>query len=137
MLTWWMEQEIDKKRLLEVYLNIVEWGPGIFGIGPASEHYFHCTPAELSCTQATWLASILVNPSLFYYMKTNGKINESMRSMIRFVMRAMNKQGGISEEELNKAEETNFEVYFPSPPDKEDKDIDVVQHLKETTIGLQ
>lgn len=123
MLTWWMEQEINKNRLLEVYLNIVEWGPGIFGIGPASLHYFHCEPGELTCTQATWLANILINPSLFYYMKTEGEIDEDMRAMIRFAMREMKKHGGISEDELNNAEKNNFEVYFPV--EKEDEEIEV------------
>ncbi|MBN2441327.1 MAG: transglycosylase domain-containing protein [Spirochaetales bacterium] len=113
MLTWWMEQEINKKRMFEVYLNIIEWGPGIFGIGPAAAHYFHCKPGELSITQATWLACILINPSLFYYMKQQRKIDESMRSMIRFVIRAIRRQGGISESVLTEAEKINFEVYFP------------------------
>ena len=63
IITWRMERALTKKRILELYLNIVEWGDrGIFGIEAASGHYFSKTASELSAEEAARLASILPNP---------------------------------------------------------------------------
>jgi monofunctional glycosyltransferase len=51
-----------KQRILEVYLNVVEWGPGIYGAEAASEHYFHKPAAELSPQEAVRLAAVLPDP---------------------------------------------------------------------------
>ena len=55
-LTW------PKQRILEVYVNIAELGNGIYGVGAASEAYFHASPAELGPAQAARLAAVLPNP---------------------------------------------------------------------------
>ena len=52
-----------KRRILEVYLNIAEFGPGINGAAAASERFFHTTPAHLSASQAALLAAVLPNPA--------------------------------------------------------------------------
>ena len=54
-----------KKRILEVYMNSVELGDGIYGVGAASEVYFHTTPDRLNATQAARLAAVLPNPERF------------------------------------------------------------------------
>ena len=123
MLTWWMEQEVSKTRILEVYLNIVEWGPDIYGIGPASQYYFNCRPEELTYTQAVFLASILVNPSLFHYMKLQGELCDAMRNGIAYIMKVMYENERITEEEYTAAMEDNFEVHFHmehESPDREE-----------------
>src|SRR3546814_21045253 len=51
-----------KQRILEVYLNIAEFGPGIYGIEAASQAYFHHSAAKLSPTEAAHLASVLPSP---------------------------------------------------------------------------
>ena len=63
IITWRMERALTKKRILELYLNVAEWGDkGIFGIEAASRHYFGKTASELSAEEAARLASILPNP---------------------------------------------------------------------------
>lgn len=62
VLTGIMELTIDKRRILEIYLNVAEWGVGVFGIEAAARHYFGVSAAELSDYQAAWLASILPAP---------------------------------------------------------------------------
>jgi len=54
---------LPKRRILEIYLNIVEFGPGIYGVGAASQHYFHKHPSKLTDAQAALLAAVLPNPS--------------------------------------------------------------------------
>jgi len=51
-----------KERIMEVYLNSVEMGPGIYGVEAASQHYFHCSAAELTKSQAALIALCLPNP---------------------------------------------------------------------------
>jgi monofunctional glycosyltransferase len=53
------------QRILEVYLNIAEFGPGVFGVGAASEAYFRQPPARLNRSQSALLAAVLPNPRLF------------------------------------------------------------------------
>jgi monofunctional glycosyltransferase len=63
IITWRMERALSKKRILEIYLNVAEWGDrGIFGIEAASRHYFGKTASELSAEEAAKLAAILPNP---------------------------------------------------------------------------
>src|SRR3989338_10147386 len=64
-LTYRLEKVLTKKRILELYLNMVEWGPGIYGIGEASEYYFGKSPLELNLKEATLLAVILPNPRYY------------------------------------------------------------------------
>ncbi len=62
VITWRMEKVLPKKRILEIYLNVVEWGDGIFGVEAASRHYYGKASSELSPEQAARLASVLPNP---------------------------------------------------------------------------
>jgi len=57
-----MERELGKQRILELYLNVVEWGPGIYGARRAADAYFLKSPAGLLPEEAAWLASILPSP---------------------------------------------------------------------------
>jgi monofunctional biosynthetic peptidoglycan transglycosylase len=52
-----------KRRILEMYMNIAEFGPGIYGAGAASERFFHTSPAHLTAAQAALLAAVLPNPT--------------------------------------------------------------------------
>lgn len=54
-----------KTRILEVYLNIAEFGPGVFGVGAASDRYFRLPAARLNRPQSALLAAVLPNPRLF------------------------------------------------------------------------
>jgi monofunctional biosynthetic peptidoglycan transglycosylase len=57
-----MEGLLTKDRILELYLNVIEWGPGIYGAEAASEHYYRTHAAELSREQAARLAAIIPAP---------------------------------------------------------------------------
>jgi monofunctional biosynthetic peptidoglycan transglycosylase len=60
--TVWMELFMSKQRILELYLNHIEFGPGIYGIGAAADHYFDKDPDQLTRSQMIALAAILPNP---------------------------------------------------------------------------
>ncbi|HKE18736.1 MAG TPA: monofunctional biosynthetic peptidoglycan transglycosylase [Kofleriaceae bacterium] len=65
LITWRLEDRLSKRRLLEIYLNIAEWGDAVFGAEAAAQHWFGCSAAELSPAQAARLAVALPNPRAF------------------------------------------------------------------------
>ncbi len=62
IITWRMERVLSKRRILELYLNVAEWGEGIFGVEAASRHYYGKPSSELTPEEAARLASVLPNP---------------------------------------------------------------------------
>lgn len=69
IITWRLEQAVSKRRILELYLNVIEWGNGIFGAEMASRRYFGKSAAQLTAEEAAKLAAVLPNPIRF---KVNG-----------------------------------------------------------------
>ncbi len=63
ILTWQLERSLSKRRILELYLNVVEFGPGVYGAGAASQRYFGKPAAELGEAEAAQLAASLPNPT--------------------------------------------------------------------------
>lgn len=67
ILSYEMEWILGKKRILELYLNVVEWGDGLYGAELASRTYFKKGAEHLSASEAAWMAAILPNPD--YYQR--------------------------------------------------------------------
>ncbi len=65
VITVMMEGVMDKERILEIYLNVVEWGDGVFGAEAAARYYFGTSAAQLSGSQAARLAAMLPRPRYF------------------------------------------------------------------------
>jgi monofunctional biosynthetic peptidoglycan transglycosylase len=61
-ITWMMEHVMSKRRILELYLNVAEWGEGVFGAEAAARYHFGVSAAALGPEQAAWLAAILPSP---------------------------------------------------------------------------
>lgn len=99
VLTLLLEQSLRKESLLELYLNVVEFGPGIYGIGPAAAHYFASAPARLSLGQALYLASILPNPRLQHFA-ADGRVTDRWLAYLHKLMHIARKMGRIDDEEL-------------------------------------
>ena len=66
VLTWQLERALSKRRILECYLNVVEFGPGVYGAEAASRRYFGKTVAELSAGEAAQLAASLPRPRVWH-----------------------------------------------------------------------
>ncbi len=79
-IAWKLEGALSKKRILELYLNVIDWGTGIYGAEAAARSYFNCQAAALSLAQAIRLASILPNPHRFSALGTgNARMNRKRR----------------------------------------------------------
>ena len=84
-ITWRMERNLSKRRILELYLNVVEWGDAIFGIEAASLHYYGKPAMALSVEEASRLAAVLPNP-LKYNVKGGSSYVEKRAAIIYHVM---------------------------------------------------
>jgi len=62
VITWMLESVMSKRRILELYLNVAEWGDGVFGAEAAARHHFGIPARALSAQQAAWLAATLPSP---------------------------------------------------------------------------
>ncbi|MEZ4437815.1 MAG: transglycosylase domain-containing protein [Polyangiaceae bacterium] len=100
ILTLYLEQELTKDEMMELYLNVIEFGPDVYGIGPAARHYFNSSAAGLSLGQALYLGSILSNP-LKSYFGAGGAVIPSRMSYLKLLMKIVHKIGRISDEELD------------------------------------
>lgn len=115
VLTSYLEQALSKEQLLELYLNSIEFGPMIYGIGPAAAHYFHTSAAELSLGQALYLSSILPNPKVSHF-EGGGRVTPQWMGYLHRLMRGMAKRHLVSEADVadGLAEWVVFGV--PRPP---------------------
>jgi len=78
-LTEWMiarrlEAELSKQRILELYLNLIEWGDGVWGVEAASQRYFGISASELSVEQSALLAGAIINPRVYSPARPNGRL---------------------------------------------------------------
>lgn len=99
MLTMYLEQELTKEQIIELYLNVVEFGPMVFGISAASQHYFNTEAAQLSLSQALYIASILPNPRVQHFAG-GGAVTPGWSNYLRKLMELASKRQWISDEEL-------------------------------------
>ena len=65
VITVMLEKMMSKRRILEIYLNVIEWGDGVFGAEAAAQHYFRVSASQLSTEQAARLASMVPNPRFY------------------------------------------------------------------------
>lgn len=85
ILTWRLERNLTKRRIIEIYLNVAEWGEGIFGIEAAARHYFGKSATELTAREAAALAAVLPSP-LRYNPTGKGRYVESRTEAVYRIM---------------------------------------------------
>jgi monofunctional biosynthetic peptidoglycan transglycosylase len=91
ILTWQLERQLKKRRILELYLNVVEFGPGVYGAEAAARHYFGKSARNLTVRQAAELAAGLPRPRTWH----PGSKSKAYRSKVRSIERRMAKAGWL------------------------------------------
>jgi monofunctional biosynthetic peptidoglycan transglycosylase len=87
LITWEMEHILGKRRILELYLNVIEWGDGIYGAEAASRHYFDEPASALGPDQAAFLSAIIPNPRATYNPTLHKQRVEHRHMLILRLMR--------------------------------------------------
>lgn len=100
LLVWLIEDQrlMSKERMFEIYVNIVEWGPGLLGINEAAEFYFHKAPKDLTLPESLYLATLIRSPK--HYASTlnpDGTVNEAKRAELEFDANRLLERGTITE----------------------------------------
>jgi hypothetical protein len=100
VLTMYLEQELTKEQILELYFNVVEFGPMIYGIGPAARYYFSGSARELSLGQALYISSIMPNPKIQHF-GAGAAVAPAWMSYLRKLMKIARDRDHITDEELD------------------------------------
>lgn len=83
-ITYFLERKLSKRRVLEIYLNVIEWGDGIYGAEAAAQHYFNKSAAQLSAAEAARLAAMIPNPrTVFNPQKNPRRVARRQRIILR------------------------------------------------------
>lgn len=115
LFTVWLEQAIGKNGILELYLNVIEFGPNLYGIGPASWHYFGRPAGELDPLEATFLISLLPSPVKKHGMYERGAVGPGYLTYLRTLLKAEHARGRLDDDEL--ADALDHELAFHKPGD--------------------
>jgi hypothetical protein len=118
VIVWWLEQQVDKKWLLELYLNVIEYGTSVYGIRNAALHYFGILPLQLTPAQAAFLATILPSPKAYDEQWQKHTITDSTKKKVAAFLQHMRSRDRIDDEALayGMEELQNFKFYDPSQP---------------------
>ena len=115
ILTDYLEQVFRKDDLMELYLNVVEFGPDVYGITQAAEYYFGRRPEELHLAECFFLASLLPSPIRYGKLRDKGEVPETWMRHLTALMEIGAKNGKITQAELE--EGLKEPVVFVRPGD--------------------
>ena len=82
--TYFLERDLSKKRILELYLNVIEWGDGVYGAEAASRTYFHKSASDLTKEEAAFLSAMIPSPlNVFNPVKNRKRVVRRQRVILR------------------------------------------------------
>ena len=123
ILTWGMERHLNKRRILELYLNIAEFGPGIYGVQAASQAYWGVNVSQLDARQAAELAATLPSPIKNNPITRTPQFEKRAARILRLVVRypgdAADEMIGFPDAQdidLRRDDEDTVDVADPEPP---------------------
>jgi monofunctional biosynthetic peptidoglycan transglycosylase len=116
-----LERSLGKRRILELYLNTIEWGDGIYGAEAAARHWFGVSAASLGAGQAIRLAAVIINPRRYSPIEPSPRIE----NRVRIIAGRLRRRGAITEAEYRVAVGLPPEApapavdstFLPPPPD--------------------
>ena len=102
-ITFLLESALGKDRILEIYLNIIEWGPDLRGLRPAARRYFGREPRELTPAEMAFLVAIIPGPIKYQSSFAHGTPGPGLRSLIDELLAKLRSVDAIGEEEYRQA----------------------------------
>jgi hypothetical protein len=98
-LVWYIEQQLPKERILELYFNAIEFGPRLYGIGPAARHYFGKSASDITPLEAAFFSSILPSPKRRYIQYCHGQLYPPWEKYVRRILARVHERGRLTPEE--------------------------------------
>lgn len=127
LVTVGLEATLPKARLLELYLNLIEWGPGLHGIGPAARAYFGVDARGLTPRQACFLAAIIPSPHRSHALVAAGLGERAFRARVDDLLQRLNGFQVITDGTLQQALGERLAFAFGAPPPLEPSDAAVAE----------
>jgi len=116
MITWLLENNrpVTKERMLEIYFNVIEWGPDVYGIGEAAPFYFKKKPAQLTLEESLYLAALVPSPKRFYKRFDGETLKPSIIETMSFIARKMEAYKHIPEGSVGTLNFSAFKLTGPA-----------------------
>jgi hypothetical protein len=134
ILTWYVERALSKRRIMEIYLNVIEFGPGIYGITRASDHYFGKQPRELSSLESAYLALMLPTPVRRHVYYCRDELTPRMETKLRRIHGLMHSRGRIDDFEYELWKDAPL-VFDPTERGDPERCLAQIDHLLEASAG--
>ncbi|HEX4453747.1 MAG TPA: transglycosylase domain-containing protein [Kofleriaceae bacterium] len=119
-LTWHVEHTLDKDRIFEIYVNVIEFGPSLYGIGPAAHYYFGKAAKDLNPVESAFFSSILPDPKGRSEQYCRGEITKWTQTKIEHIVANELHRKQLTQEEYDKAIATPLTFYKPWDSESED-----------------
>ncbi|MEI8299608.1 MAG: biosynthetic peptidoglycan transglycosylase [Pseudomonadota bacterium] len=114
-ITFLLESALGKARILEIYLNIIEWGPDLRGLRPAARRYFGREPRALTAAEMAFLVAIIPGPIKYQNAFAHGTPAPGLRSLIDDLLAKLRSVDALSEEEYRQALDEQLVVAIERP----------------------
>ena len=111
-----LEKTLSKDEMMELYLTVIEFGPDIYGVGQAAEHYFGRTAAELNLAECLFLSSLLPKPRESHKIWEKGELPASWGKNIQALMEIAQKSARITDKELEEGKSETIVFYKEGDP---------------------
>ncbi len=108
IITYYLERDIEKKKILEVYLNIIEFGPGIYGVENASQYYFKRSAKSLGAREGAFLAMLLPSPKRYGESFRKKQLTPFAKRVMRSILEKMTKAGFITKDQMARELKRDF-----------------------------
>lgn len=134
VLTFRIERELPKKRILEIYLNIAEFGEGLYGVGAASHKYFGKPPSDLNAKEGAFLAMLLPSPKKYSISFRKNEMSRYASSTVRSILQKLLATHRISQEQYESYMATPFvfeKTFTKLPSNSADEPVDEEEDASE------
>jgi hypothetical protein len=108
-----LESALGKERILEIYLNVIEWGPGLYGLRPAARSYFRKEPGSLTPRQIAFLVALIPGPVLYQSAIATGTPSQGFRPLIDDLLAKLRSVGDLTEDEYQAAMSEELSIDGP------------------------
>jgi transglycosylase-like protein len=108
-----LESTLGKQRMLEIYLNVIEWGPGVYGLRPAARQYFGMEPSELAPAQMALLVALIPGPVKYQRSLAAGTPSPGFRPLVDRLLAKLRSVDALTEEEYQTALADDLHVAVP------------------------
>jgi hypothetical protein len=98
-----LESALGKDRILEIYLNVIEWGPDLFGLKPAARAYFDREPKDLTPAQMAFLVSLIPGPVKYQSSFAHGTPGPGLRKLVDALLAKLRSVDALTEEDYQRA----------------------------------